>query len=243
MLHVEELSFAYAASEPILSGCSFSAGEGELVALLGANGSGKSTLLTLLAGLARPGSGSIRLNGIESPGGERALRRQAALSFQEADLQLIGATVDEDLELSARSVGGVPAEELDSLRSRFGLDGLGSKPVQHLSGGQKRKLCLAGLLIRRPQLVLFDEPFSGLDFPAASQLRQHLLDNKGSGLTQIVATHDVEPVLDLADRCLVLQSGRLTLQGAPEEVLDRLECFGVRQPCLWRSERRIGCWE
>jgi len=226
-----------------LDACTFEAEAGELLAVVGANGSGKSTLLTLLAGLYSPSDGRIVLDGVESPGQERSLRRQTGLLFQEADLQILGASVAEDLALAGKTAGRPSAERVAELADRFGLEGLMSRAVQQLSGGEKRKLCLAGMLLRRPLLLLLDEPFSGLDYPSVRELRRHLAENKGSGLTQIVATHDVEPVLDLSDRCLVLHHGKLRLQGRPEEVLDRFEDFGVRQPCLWRSQRVVGCWD
>ena len=102
--------------------------------------------------------------------------------------------------------------------------------MQQLSGGQKRKLCLAAVLLQGPELLLFDEPFSGLDYPAAHEFRSILQDNRRQGITQIVALHDLEPVLDLMDGCLVLHQGRLVLQGGLDEVRDRLAGFGIRAP-------------
>ncbi len=229
MIRVQNLSFAYAEAEA-LKGVSFSAAQGDCLALLGANGSGKSTLLALLAGLFPPTQGEIRIGEAHAPELRRQLRRATGLLLQEADLQILGATVGEDLELSLRNSrikDQTPAREL---AVRFRLSDSWDKPVQQLSGGQKRKLCLAAVLLQQPEVLLFDEPFSGLDYPAAREFRAILQDNRRQGITQIVALHDLEPLVGVMDSCLVLDRGRVALQGRLEEVQGELEDFGIRKP-------------
>ncbi|MCF8107371.1 MAG: energy-coupling factor ABC transporter ATP-binding protein [Desulfohalobiaceae bacterium] len=229
MIGVHDLTFAYAETE-VLKAVRFSVEPGECMALLGANGSGKSTLLTVLAGLFPPTRGEIRIKGSLSPARPAQLRRSSGLLLQEADLQILGGTVREDLCLSLQN-SRIPDERPAlELAERFGLKDSWETPVQQLSGGQKRKLCLAAVLLQGPELLLFDEPFSGLDYPAAREFRAILQDNRRQGITQIVALHDLEPVLDLLDGCLVLHQGRLVLLGGLDEVRDRLAGFGIRAP-------------
>lgn len=231
MIVVRDLAFAYAESE-VLKAVSFSVEPGGCIALLGANGSGKSTLLTVLAGLFPPARGEIRVKGTLSPARLAQLRRSSGLLLQEADLQILGGTVREDLCLSLQN-SRIPDERPAlELAERFGLKDSWETPVQQLSGGQKRKLCLAAVLLQGPELLLFDEPFSGLDYPAAREFQAILQDNRRQGITQILALHDLEPVLDLLDGCLVLHQGRLVLQGGLEEVRDGLAGFGIRAPGL-----------
>lgn len=229
MIEVQGLCFDYAGTE-VLTGIDFSVPQGHCVGLLGGNGSGKSTLLTLLAGLFSPARGRIRTGRVTSPGQERQLRQTTGLLLQEADLQILGATVREDLELSLRNsrVGhDRPAREL---AARFGLSQCWDLPVQHLSGGQKRKLCLAAVLLQRPEILLFDEPFSGLDYPASKEFRAILQDNQQQGITQIVAVHDLDPLQDIVDDCLLLHQGSLVRQGRLAELQSELEGYDIRPP-------------
>jgi biotin transport system ATP-binding protein len=168
----------------------------------------------------------LQVDGHISPGQTRRIRRAAGLVLQDADLQIIGATVGEDLRL------GLDGDDslVDGLAGRFGLDGLMDRPVQTLSHGQKRKLTLAAALAARPRVLLMDEPFSGLDWPGARELRGIVAENRAAGLTQVISTHDVGPIADLADLWFVLDGGRLTLSGEAGEVFARLGEHGVRPP-------------
>ena len=229
MIEVRDLSFEYAGAE-VLAGVSFSVPTGTCMALLGQNGSGKSTLLTLLAGLFEPSRGEIRIGTVKSPGQALQLRRATGLLFQEADVQILGATVHEDLALSLQNSKIRDEAPALDLADRFQLAESWDKPVQQLSGGQKRKLCLAAVLLQKPEVLLFDEPFSGLDYPASREFRAILRDNRSRGITQIVALHDLEPLVGLMDECLVLHQGRPVLQGGLEDIRTRLEEFGIRPP-------------
>lgn len=241
MIRLENLAFAYPQAPRVLEGVSFELPAGATMGLVGANGSGKSTLLSLLAGLYAPESGRITVGEIVSPGGEKRLRAFCGLVMQDADLQILGSTVAEDLALGLEG-----RKDLDRIMAdmadRFALPP-GSTPVQTLSYGQKRKLCLASALLREPGVLLLDEPFSGLDYPASREMRAILARNARGGLTQVVSAHDVEPLADLADFWAVLHKGRLALLGGVREVFDRLEEFGVRAPCAWRQGRTVVPWD
>jgi biotin transport system ATP-binding protein len=241
MVELESLSFAYE-RELVLHDLSFRIRPGRTVVLAGANGSGKSTLLALLTGIYTPSRGRLRVGEHCSPGQESRLRSAVGLLLQDAELQILGATVREDLLLGCSPEGAGSRSWADLARS-LGLDRVLDAPVQTLSGGQRRKLCLAAILLRDPRLLLFDEPFSGLDYPAVRELRGILAENRSSGITQIVAAHDLEPIVDLADDLIILHHGRLACSGTPAEVLDRAAELGVRPPCSWQMHRELRPWD
>lgn len=222
---------------------SFSVERGALLCLAGPNGSGKSTLLGLLAGLLTPTSGRVIVGGHASPGAEDDIRKVVALVLQEADLQVLGATVEEDLLL-----GSPPGDE-DAARiarehaSRLGIAHLMERPVSALSHGEKRKLCIAAQLAGGPQVLLLDEPFSGLDYPGILEMRSILAANREAGLTQIVSTHDLEPLADMTDSLVLLSRGTLALHGPVAEQLDRVAELGVRPPCSWSASRTLAPWK
>jgi biotin transport system ATP-binding protein len=236
MIEAARLSFAYDRGVRALAEMDFRIPAGSLAVVAGANGSGKSTLLSLLAGLETPASGSLRLGDFLLPGQEAAARRLARLVVQDADLHILGATLAEDLLLGREQDGPAAAR---AMARRFGLLEHWDSPVQTLSYGMRRKLCLAGALLDGPRLLLLDEPFAGLDHPGTREMRAILQDNRKAGLTQVLSTHDLDPVADLADLLLVLERGRLALCGAPAEVLPGLRGLGVRPPCSWLAGRGL----
>ena len=244
MIRADRVGFGYIRGQTVISGVSFHLQRGGLTVLAGANGCGKSTLLLLLAGLFAPREGSISVGGAVIPGQEKGVRARSGLLLQESELQILGTTAGEDLLLGSDPEDPESRKRAESLAARLGLLELWDSPVENLSGGQRRKLCLASLLMAQPEVLLFDEPFSGLDYPAVCELRRILADNAKQGATQVVATHDLEPVLDLAQDMLLMDAGKIVGQGPPESLLDRAARHGVRPPCLWQRERVIaeGLW-
>ncbi|PTN35157.1 energy-coupling factor ABC transporter ATP-binding protein [Desulfonatronum sp. SC1] len=239
VISAASVHFAYATSAPILRDIGFKLDKGRILGLAGPNGAGKSTLLALLAGLLTPSSGTLRVAGVNALQDGDAVRRKTALVLQEADLTIIGTTIDEDICL------GLPPERRDEaldLAVRLRLPDP-ETPVHTLSHGQKRKLCLATALLRQPELLLLDEPFAGLDYPGIREIRAMLQANQDNGLTQIIACHDLEPLADLADLWLVLSAGRQAAFGPAREVFPLLESLDVRPPCSWRTGMGILPWD
>ncbi len=239
MIYADSLHFAHDSSRPILHDIGFALKSGSILGLVGANGAGKSTLLALLAGLLQPASGKLNIAGLDAATQSDAIRRQTALVLQEADLTIIGSTIAEDICL------GLPPErypEALALASRLDLPDH-QTPVHILSHGQKRKLCLAAALLRKPKVLLLDEPFAGLDYPGIREIRTMLQTNQAAGLTQIIAVHDLEPLADLANLWLVLAHGRQTAFGPAQSVFPELEAMDVRPPCSWRAGLGIMAWE
>lgn len=242
MIQLDNVTYSYAPQKAALASISFAVRTGEILGMVGANGSGKSTLLALLAGLYRPDSGRIRVGGIESPGHEQEIRSCCRLVLQEADLQIIGATVGEDLMLGREGLADAEAAAKDMAR-KFDLAGNWEDPVHALSWGMKKKLCLAAALLDAPEVLLLDEPFSGLDYPGIREMRGMISRNRDAGLTQIVTAHDLECFVDLVDRMIVLETGRLVAFGQPEDVLDNIALHGVRPPCSWLLEKKVRPWD
>ncbi len=219
----------------VFSGLDFYLAAGQGLMICGANGAGKSTLLSLLAGLlppggcGAPGEGMLAVGGLDAIRDNSLFRRKSALMLQDADMQILGGTAGEDLLIGLPQSGKSQAEARD-MAARLGLAGQWNTPVQQLSYGQKRKLCLAGALLARPGLLLLDEPLSGLDYPSARELLAMLADLKAQGLTLAVASHDLNGFMDIADQVLLLREGEPAFFGPPPEALPKLEAAGVRRP-------------
>jgi len=245
MIELTDLHYRYPAGGTALSAISLNVQSGEMIGLVGANGSGKSTLLSILAGLYTPSSGRAVINGLPNPGKEKAIRRTSRMVVQDADLQILGATVEEDLLMGRKGTDENRAKAR-AMADRLRLGDAWEQPVQTLSWGMKRKLCLAAALLDEPQVLLLDEPFSGLDYPGIIEMRSLITENKRRGLTQVVTSHDLECFIDMVDSLAVLDKGRLVLIGTPEAVLDKVGAHGVRPPCSWRAGKGIksfdGAW-
>ena len=204
---------------------------GEILCVLGASGSGKSTLLRLIAGVDRPSAGRIALDGLEVAGPDRFVepeRRRVGMVFQDYALfphLTIAANVGFGLK-------GVPRAEADrrvrELLDRVGLTRYAASHPHQLSGGERQRAALARALAARPKVLLMDEPFSSLDGPLRSQVRQHTLDLlRETRTTTIVVTHDADEAMRIADRIAVLDAGRLAQCATPEDLYRRPACACV----------------
>lgn len=230
MLEAVNITYSYPGREPALGGLNATFPSG-LTLLAGANASGKSTLLRILSGLVEPDSGMLR-GGDGQTVGAAELRRLSRLVIQDADPQILGATVGEDVALgrAASNLGARFEAEAARLAGRFGLDRLWRAPVETLSFGQKRKLCLVNAILAGPELLLLDEPFEALDYPSARELRDFIAANRAAGVSQVVSTHDLEPLLTLADWLIVVADGAAAGEGKPADLLPRLGEWSVRTP-------------
>jgi len=216
-----------------LSGIDLDIGQGELLLVCGANGSGKTTLLRHLNGLLLPTSGTVTVDGLDTREAGDRVRRLVGLCFQDADAQLVGETVGEDAAFGPENLGLARDEvrrRVDAALRRFGLLWLADRPCHVLSGGEKRRLALAGVLAMEPRVVLLDEPLASLDHPGACDLLAHLARLKEDGIAVVVASHDDERFWGLADRVAVASGGRLVATGRPADVEEALEGAGVRRP-------------
>jgi cobalt/nickel transport system ATP-binding protein len=226
---VVDVHYAYQ-DAPALQGLSLTIEQGQRVALLGANGSGKSTLLLLLDALRFADRGAVSAFGeplsetrMQDDETAFAFRRRVGFVFQNPDVQLFCPTVFDELAFGPLQLGWAKDEIRDRVEAtlaEFSIAPLKDRPPHRLSGGEKKRVALASVLILNPDVLLLDEPTAGLDPQSASELIDYLVKFQGSGRTVITATHDLDIVEDIADRCLVLQSGRLAAAGATRDILD-----------------------
>jgi cobalt/nickel transport system ATP-binding protein len=235
------LSFHFDAGTPALIDVSLRVAQGERLALVGPNGAGKSTLLLHLAGLL-PEAGQGHGAGEVLLFGERlrretlpAARRQIGLLFQDPDDQLFCATVGEDVAFGPQQLGlrGEPLRAVvEGALAQVGLAGFEDRAPHRLSGGEKKRVALAGVLACRPRVLAFDEPTSGLDPRSRRQLITLL---HGLDATCVIATHDLSLAAEMCARAVVLDGGRLVAQGSTRTLLldDALmKAHGLETPRL-----------
>ena len=247
IIEVEGLHHTYMAGTPLtqpsLHGIDLSVEEGQVVALIGATGSGKSTLLQHLNGLLRPQQGRVWVSGydLSDPRTDpRKVRRLVGLVFQRPEDQLFEQYVGDDIAYGPRQAGlrGVELRErVQWAMELVGLDFQGYKDrlAGTLSGGERRKAGLAGVLALRPAILLLDEPTAGLDPAARNDLLAQLTVLHKQGVTMVIATHNMDDVAALADSVYVLAEGRVALHGSPREVfaqVEALEALGLSVPSV-----------
>jgi cobalt/nickel transport system ATP-binding protein len=207
--------------------------EGSRMALLGANGSGKSTLLRLLDGLIYGQSGSILFRGGEVSENhmlddEFALpfRRTVGMVFQNPDVQLFNPTVFDEVAFGPLQLG-MPKNEIrdrvGETLDRLRISHLKNRIPQRLSGGEKKRVALASVLVLDPAVLLLDEPTAALDPRSQSEVIDLLVEWGGGSKSVITATHDLGDLEDIADHCFVLDSGKLAAEGSPTEILGNTE--------------------
>jgi cobalt/nickel transport system ATP-binding protein len=225
-IQVRSLSYAYSTGQPALKDVSFEVGPHETVALVGPSGAGKSTLLMHLNGLLPdrlPGKSDSAFVAIAGQPLRRenvqAIRQRVGFVFQDPDDQLFCPTVREDVAFGPLNLGlsrqEVLARVTDSL-TRVGLAEYENRSTLQLSLGERKRVCLAGVLACHPDVLVLDEPFSNLDPRARRRLIEILRQFSGS---QIIATHDLDLAVDLCDRVLVLDSGQIHAAGPVREIL------------------------
>jgi heme exporter protein A len=190
-----------------LRGVDLDVPRGALLAVLGPNGAGKSTLLRLLAGLARPTAGRLRVG---SPARDRREARRRVGYVGHATLLYPALTARENLRFAARLYGVAdPAPVVERLLAEQDLGGVADRRAGALSQGQARRLSIARALVHDPEIVLLDEPFAGLDRAGAGRLAARLAALRAGGRTSVLATHDLARAAELADFALVLREGRV----------------------------------
>ncbi|MDO4173683.1 MAG: energy-coupling factor transporter ATPase [Eubacteriales bacterium] len=249
ILEVRDVSHIYSKGTPFeqmaLDHVSLSVKKGEFIAMIGHTGSGKSTLIQHLNGLLKPASGQVLFHGTDIFAKEadlRAIRFRIGLVFQYPEYQLFEETVGQDIAYGPTNMG-LEREEIDR-RVRDALDAVGlpqeisQKSPFELSGGQKRRVALAGVIAMQPEILVLDEPTAGLD-PAGREemfgLIRKLHDSRGT--TIILVTHSMEDAARIASRLVVLKQGRIYMTGTPAEVFaqaEALEQSGLAVPQVTR---------
>ncbi len=245
IIEVENLSHRFADGTLGLDGIELDIGQGSFVVIAGPNGSGKTTLLRHFNALLLPTAGCVRLDGVSTVRDPVRARRLVGMVFQDADSQIVGETVYEDVAFGPRNLRLTPGEidrQVAGALQAVGLAQISDQRPHLLSGGEKRRLAIAGILAMQPRVIVFDEPFSSLDYPGVQQVLQQILSLHRSGHTIVVTTHDLEKVIAHADRLILMHRGRIVRDGLPHEVMTEVEKFGVRQPCAVRLGQEVAPW-
>jgi biotin transport system ATP-binding protein len=246
MMELRRLRHVFRDGKAALDGVDLSIQAGTFVVLAGRNGSGKTVLMRHLNGLARPTSGEVLLEGCPVLDDLQGARRRIGLVFQDADAQIVGQTVARDAAFGPENLrlpGTVIRERVKAALEATGLVGFDERRPHTLSGGEKRRLAVAGVLAMNPDILVLDEPFTGLDWPGCADLLEVLDRFHASGKTVLVITHDLDKVLAHADRLIMMDEGRIRADGPPSEVVDHVDRWGVRRPSgpiagmSWKRER------
>lgn len=250
MLDTQNLSFAYNASSPdailALRDVNLRVAPGELVAIIGHNGSGKSTLAKLLAAMIEPSSGTISVDGIDStPANVWEIRRRVGMVFQRPDDQLVANTVIDDVAFGPENLG-LPREEIEArardVLAALGLGALTHAQISELSGGEKQRVAIAGVLAMQPAYLILDEPTTMIAPALARDLIALAHDLRARhGLAVLHITHFMHEIVSF-DRVVVMDAGRVLMQGTPREVFaraDELRAVGLAPPLVTDLGRRL----
>lgn len=243
IIKAENLCYTYEDGTEALKGIDLTIEAGKKVALLGANGSGKSTFFLCLNGVNQPQKGALYLHDKPydySKNGLLHLRSKVGIVFQDPDSQLFSASVYQEISFGAMNLG--LEEEEVKRRVEQSIEDLEITPFRHkpthfLSGGQKKQVSVADILVMDPEVIVFDEPAAALD-PKHTKILNHLIDKLSErGITIIISTHDVDFAFGWADEAVLFHNGKVLRQGAPEEVFaaeEDLEKTNLTKPAALR---------
>ena len=224
ILSLEAVHYRYEDGTEALKGIDLQVRRGEKLAIMGANGSGKSTLFLTLNGVRKPASGRVLFNGVPvdySRKGLLELRKRVGIVFQDPDNQLFSASVMQEISFGAMNLGMPEAEvraRVERVMEELDITPFREKPTHFLSGGQKKRVSIADILVMNPEIIILDEPAAALD-PKHARIIDRIIDElSGRGITVILSTHDVNRALIWADRVILLDDGKVIGDGTPEEI-------------------------
>ncbi len=251
-LKVEHLSYVYMKGTPFekvaLDDVSLEIEDGEFVGIIGHTGCGKSTLVQHFNGLLKPDRGSILLDGqVMDKDNLKELRKRVGLVFQYPEQQLFEETVYKDIAFGLKREKLTPAEENDRVREAAQIVGLDEslleKSIYELSGGQKRRAAIAGVIVMKPKFLVLDEPAAGLD-PAGRdeilQFSRNLCDSQGISI--VLVSHSMEDIAKMADRVIVMNDQRVVLSGTPAQIFaqeELLTSIGLSVPQVTMLFRKL----
>ena len=235
---IDNASFTYDGKRNALDGVSLRIGPGEFVCIVGGNGSGKSTLARHMNGLTVPDSGEVRVGGVPTsdvPGAYHA-RRNVGMVFQSPDDALVATLVKDDVAFGPRNLG-LAREEIEERVAQaladVGLAGCGERDTVALSGGEKQRVAIAGVLAMRPSAIVFDEATAMLDPAGKDGILEVAMRLRSQGLAIVWVTHLMDEVARAATRVVALRDGAIAFDGAPADLFadgNLLEDLGLRAP-------------
>jgi len=238
LLKTQNLTHTYSAGTPFervaISGIDFSVEQGEYVGIIGATGSGKSTFIQHLNGLIKPTSGQVLFAGRdihESKSYTRESRFKVGLVFQYPEYQLFEATVFEDIAFGPKNMKLPEDEVKERVLEAAGFAGLHGALLEkspfELSGGEKRRAAIAGVIAMRPEVLILDEPTAGLDPRGREEIIRNIMNYKNAhNATIIMVTHDMEEIARSVDRIVLFHSGKVTLEGTPAQIFAENKLLG-----------------
>ena len=233
LLSVRNLSLSLAGSIDVLSDISFDIKKNSTVLLSGKNGSGKSMLLRTLKGLIPFQKGSVFLDGEDVTRKNSYRNAHIALVFQDTETQIVGQSVHKDLLFGLQNTGIGKSESnkrIEQVASLLDITHLLDRRPMQLSGGEKRRVAIGGVLVMNPQLIFLDEPFANLDYPGIRQVLMSILALQKSGTTVIIATHEVEKVAYHCDTMMIMEKGRIETTGPAKTVLENAADYDIKIP-------------
>ena len=240
ILKAEDLYFSYEEEDQkALNGLSLEIRRGKKVAVMGSNGSGKSTFFLCCNGIHRPQAGKLYVDGKEVRYDRKSLldlRSKVGIVFQDPDNQLFSASVYQEISFGLLNMG-VPEDqarsEVEAVIDYLEITPFRHKPTHALSGGQKKQVSIADILVMHPEIIILDEPAAALD-PRHTTMVNHIVDQlTEAGITVLMATHDVNYAYAWADQVLVFHQGQVLMEGTPEQVFRETELLkktNLRQP-------------
>ncbi len=229
ILEIDKITYTYSDGTKALNGVSLIVRQGEKLAFVGGNGSGKSTLFLCLNGILRPQSGTIYYKGKPVKYKRKELlelRSKVGIVFQDPDNQLFASSVYQEISFGACNLELSQEEvkrRVDSVMEELGITPFRQKPTHALSGGQKKQVALADILVMEPEVLIMDEPVSALDPLHTKLLNEKLEELPDKGITVIVATHDMNFALEWADRIVILKDGNIIREGNPADIFQEEE--------------------
>lgn len=250
MIELKHLNFSYEKNKPILKDVSLNLGEpGEdVVGIIGPNGSGKSTLFLNLVGMLKPTSGKIVVDGQPLKYHKKALnqlRQKIGIVFQNSDQQIFYSIVKDDIAFALHNLG-LPEDEIknrvDRVLEELDIVSLKNKPIQYLSGGQKKRVAIAGILVLHSEWLLLDEPTAGLDPDGTKRMISLIKQLIGRGQKIIISSHDMDFMYEVCDHFYILRDGQIVKSGRKQDVFlddQLLESSKLTQPWLVRLHDKL----
>lgn len=255
-IEIKDLEYTYNPGSPFehkaLKGINLSIPEGKVTAIIGRTGSGKSTLVQHLNGLLKPTAGSIDIAGYHMDASTKLkdvknLRKKVGLVFQFPEYQLFEETIGKDIAFGPKNFGASEEEAMEAARGIIGRVGLDESYLERspfeLSGGQKRRVAIAGILVLDPQVLVLDEPAAGLDPQGAKEMMDLFMRlNKEEGKTILLVSHDMEHVMQYADEVIVLEDGQVKQQSDAKTFFQHpewMESIGINPPGIVQFKQKL----
>lgn len=241
MLEARNISYSYDDDSQALKNVSLKINDGEMAAILGKNGAGKSTLFLHFNGIHEPDDGEILIDGEKLKYNKKALikyRQKVGIVFQNPDNQIFAPSVEEDVAFGPLNLK-LPMDEVqnrvEEALKRVGMEGFEKKAPHHLSGGQKKRVAIAGILAMSPEIMILDEPTAGLDPQGAIKIMNLLSELNMEGITIVISTHDVDLVSKYVNKIFVMADGEIIDEGTPKEIFsneDLIEKANLKLPII-----------